>query len=410
MIKQHYEWALAAERTLAHYAQPDDLPEAFRLPKYINRLDLLRLEGPQGVAEQLYDLLYKQGIHYELSPFNPRASVTQLIRKPTTILDKKKGTCLDLAVLFAAMCLANDLLPLVVVVEGHAFAGLSLTRTRHDGKKPPRPLAWKKGKLTDLSVLQELHGQEYLFIECTGAAQSQALSSSFPEGREREGNGRMSFERACEAGREQLLQHAWVTDGTAAPNQRMFLYALDIHDLQVNHGFEPVQDEASGSVFKVERQINTDGGAYIQGNVNTGGGDFVGRDKIDQSIKVGDIKDAVGVAIGHGAQANVTQTVGATPDEITRAFAIILQAANALPEESKKKNATLAVQNLEFEAHRGEQADESQVRRWFAFLAETSVDVWEVAVKTLSNPIAGISLVVQKIAQRAKDEKAQRGG
>jgi hypothetical protein len=33
---------------------------------------------------------------------------------------------------------------------------------------------------------------------------------------------------------------------------------------------------------KANRTIDTGGGAYIEGNVTTGGGDFVGRDKITQ--------------------------------------------------------------------------------------------------------------------------------
>lgn len=245
MIKDHYEWARAEERALARYLRPEDLPEEFQLPKYINRLDLLQAEGPRGVALQLYSQICKQNIQYDLSPFNPRAGVTQLIRKPTTILNERRGTCLDLAMLFAGMCLANDLLPLLVVVEEHAFVGLSLTRTRHDGKKPPKALAWDKGKLTNLDVLQALADQEYVFIECTGATQSKSLSATFPEGRGREENGRMSFERACEAGREQLCQHSRLTNETGTLNQRPFLYALDIHDLQVNHDFEPVKDNAA---------------------------------------------------------------------------------------------------------------------------------------------------------------------
>ncbi len=285
MNQDHYEWARVEERALARYVQPEYVPTEFQLPQYINRLDLLQAEGPAGVATQLYNLICKQNIQYDLSPFNPRASVTQLIRKPVTLLNEKRGTCLDLAVLFAAMYLANDLLPLLLIVEGHAFAGLSLTRTRHEWKKPPKALAWDKGMLTDLNLLQELEKEEYLFIECTGAAQSQALSSLFPEGRGREENGRMSFERACAAGSEQIHQHARSTTETGTPNQRAFLYALDVHDLQVNHGFEPIKDELSTPSVVNKRQINTGGGAYIEGNVNTGGGDFVGRDKIEGNRK-----------------------------------------------------------------------------------------------------------------------------
>jgi hypothetical protein len=102
-------------------------------------------------------------------------------------------------------------------------------------------------------------------------------------------------------------------------------------------------------------------------------------------------------------------TTAAAPDEIARAFVIIMQAVNALPEGSQKQDAKMAVQNLEAEARRGEQADESRARRWFAFLAEISADVWDVTVQTLANPVAGISLVVQKIAQRAKDDRDKGG-
>ena len=57
-----------------------------------------------------------------------------------------------------------------------------------------------------------------------------------------------------------------------------------------------------------------DGGATFSGNINTGGGDVIGRDKNIEgdvvqgdSITVGDISGSSGVAIGRGAQANVQQ-------------------------------------------------------------------------------------------------------
>jgi hypothetical protein len=55
-------------------------------------------------------------------------------------------------------------------------------------------------------------------------------------------------------------------------------------------------------------------------DVNIGGGvkvdgDFVGRDKVDNSIKVGDITNSTGVAIGHGARVNVYMSQPAPVDE-----------------------------------------------------------------------------------------------
>jgi hypothetical protein len=41
-------------------------------------------------------------------------------------------------------------------------------------------------------------------------------------------------------------------------------------------------------------------------------------------------------------------------------------------------------------------------------LAETSSDAWEVAITTLSNPVAGIGKVFQLIAQKAKAEREKK--
>lgn len=40
-----------------------------------------------------------------------------------------------------------------------------------------------------------------------------------------------------------------------------------------------------------KRKIKTEGGAYIGGNVNTGGGDLVGRDKINKAERGGVVID-----------------------------------------------------------------------------------------------------------------------
>ncbi len=119
-------------------------------------------------------------------------------------------------------------------------------------------------------------------------------------------------------------------------------------------------------------------------------------------ITVGDISQSTGVAIGRGAQATVGSTSGATPEEIARAFALLNDKVNALPEGPEKEIAHNAVQGLQGEAEKGDKASESNVDKWFRFLAQTAPDAFQVAVATFSNPIAGLGLAFKKIADRAK--------
>jgi tetratricopeptide (TPR) repeat protein len=241
----YFEWWQHAPRELGQYVQTK-LPSALRMSEYINRLDLLADEGPRGVVKQLYEVLLKQGINYELSPFDLLSSSIQPIRTPQSILDQGRANCLDLVVLFAGMCLANDLLPIIVAVEGHVFLGVSLTNTRGTAEQVASTAAFDRGMLEDLAVLQEWaeDGDRYLFVECTGAARSHgALDPRFPEGRGRGSQGTMSFKRACQAGLDQLLKFTGAKDSEIRANQRRFLYALHIHDLQVKYSFPPIKDD-----------------------------------------------------------------------------------------------------------------------------------------------------------------------
>src|SRR5439155_14435093 len=110
-----------------------------------------------------------------------------------------------------------------------------------------------------------------------------AGSEGFLEKLKRDENGLMSFERACEAGRDQLLQHARLADSPANPNQRTFLYALDINDLQIKQGFEPIKEDQENVVIQSQTQVDARGsqgfihqpsGPVTQNNINTQGGDY----------------------------------------------------------------------------------------------------------------------------------------
>ena len=89
----------------------------------------------------------------------------------------------------------------------------------------------------------------------------------------------------------------------------------------------------------------------------------------DSSIKVGDISNTTGVAIGHGARATVTQVSTGMSEEAVKAFATLTRKVNSLPDGPDKSVAQSAMKALEAEAGKGDQADESTVSKWFNFLA-----------------------------------------
>lgn len=410
MDNKHYAWPRADDRSLARFVQPQALPKALRWPTDLNRRDVLTSSGIQGVAERLYNQLWAQALQYELAPLNPSSAATQLIRKAAVVVEEKQATCLDLAVWFAAMCLDNELLPILILLEGHALAGFSLRRTARSTVAGLKPLAWEAGRLDRLETLRELVDAEFTLVECTGAAHSRSLSSALPEGQGRDPDGTLTFARACDAGRQQILDFASAATETAPPNRRRYLAALDIRDLQLKYGFEPVAEpdpdrpSAGESVFNQHGQTVHGGQTHIAGDVHGPvlSGQFGGPVQIG-NIQVGSVQGPA--AIGAGAQVTVHSK---TPDSLEQVIRLLLEKVEALPAGPAKEDAQTAVQELKSEAGKGEKADESRVRRWFTFLAETAPDAWEVAVTTFQNPIAGVGKVFQLVAARAREERPKK--
>lgn len=119
-------------------------------------------------------------------------------------------------------------------------------------------------------------------------------------------------------------------------------------------------------------------------------------------ISTGNITNSTGVGIGPSVEVNVTQ--GASAEEIGKAFAVLLKVMETMPEGPGKTIAQTAVQGLQAEAQKGEQAEEGNVQQWLSFLAQTAPDIWEVAIDTFFNPVKGLSTVFKKIAERARQE------
>jgi hypothetical protein len=127
-----------------------------------------------------------------------------------------------------------------------------------------------------------------------------------------------------------------------------------------------------------KREIHTGGGAYIEGSVNTGGGDFVGRDKIT--------------------------TTGMPPETIAAAFVGLYEALDRLPNTLQKQMARQAIEALEAEANKGQAVDEEKVKQGFEIILAMLPDIAEVAVQTFLNPIQGLSTAFQKIARKAQEK------
>lgn len=125
-----------------------------------------------------------------------------------------------------------------------------------------------------------------------------------------------------------------------------------------------------------------------------------------------DIKNQQNISIDHSSGVKIRDVKNvvnanqqADQDERALAFAILLEKANALSNETDKQDAQTAIQKLETEAKKNGKAEEKTVRKWVLFLLETAPDIGEVAIDTFLNPIKGLSTVFQKVARRAKAER-----
>jgi len=144
--------------------------------------------------------------------------------------------------------------------------------------------------------------------------------------------------------------------------------------------------------------------------VKAGGGDVdLSKNRV-QGNQVGGNKINVenvsrsAVAIGAGARANLSQGLGG--DEVARLFDALYEGIKARPEDPDvpKAELTETVKKIEEENALGDQANPNKVERWLKTLAMMAPDIFEVAVATLTSPVAGVAAVIRKVAEKAKEE------
>lgn len=226
-------WAKSNRKDLARFVH-EAAAGKLKLDKV--RDDLLAEGDRRGVAEAIYDAARAADIRWSRELYDPREEV-QGIRDPFDVLEGSgDATCLDLALLYAGLCLGNELLPLIAVFRDHALVLVGLDNGRREAGKRTRKKrdgTWTEtGLLDDASQLAKLIADgAYLPIECTGFARSHgAIPDNVPEGKRRV-EGRMSFDDAVAVGKEQF-------DFA----ERKLVFAVDpavLLDVEQNEAYEP---------------------------------------------------------------------------------------------------------------------------------------------------------------------------
>lgn len=260
-----WKWAKANEKDLAKFVNEKAIELLDKLP-IEDRLKLVQKpSGRRKLVKAIYETLIKKSIRYDFEKYQPEAE-TQRIRTPVEILSTPgEGTCLDLALLFCSLCFGYGLLPLLILIEGHALAAVSLKHNRENWNEIVRERTmFDTSKLfqgeANLAELQKLVEDEaYIAVECTGFAHTQSFGNvEAPEAKGRTSDGMLPFDRAVEAGEEQLNNP-----------HRQFQFALDVAAAQYIWRIQPLEFpsfELAKEKAKAEFEVNVkkiDGGKVV---------------------------------------------------------------------------------------------------------------------------------------------------
>jgi hypothetical protein len=133
-------------------------------------------------------------------------------------------------------------------------------------------------------------------------------------------------------------------------------------------------------VNQTNRKVNTGGGAYIEGGVDTGGGDFVGRDQY--------------------------KTTGLSAADVAQLFEVFRAAVEARPNTSLADKADLKAElkEVEKEVAKGDKASETFLSHRLRNIGRMAPDILDVVLTTLAKPVIGLGLVVRKVAKKMKAE------
>ena len=193
--------------------------------------------GPTGwprgdrreVAAAVYRSLAAAKITYDREQFHPDLAV-QIVKLPPELLaGDRTGTCLDLSLLYAGLCMGRSLLPVVTVQESHALVLVCLTHDLHEYDRYDRPGFGETtdGVLSPETIRSLVGSGSFIAVECTGfAAVNDGASNDPVFDIASRVDGRLPFERAVDVGTRQV-------------KEQVTRYGIDIAVAQSVSGMKP---------------------------------------------------------------------------------------------------------------------------------------------------------------------------
>jgi hypothetical protein len=125
-----------------------------------------RVAAETSIAEALYHVLRERGVSYARESWT--GLTRQQIRHPRWLIEDEWGTCLDLAVTYAAMCLEAHLAPLLAITDRHALVVLQPGRQHAPSAVPPFSAGWARRRDEEVSGILEV---------CDGESAQRSLAS-----------------------------------------------------------------------------------------------------------------------------------------------------------------------------------------------------------------------------------------
>jgi len=126
----------------------------------------------------------------------------------------------------------------------------------------------------------------------------------------------------------------------------------------------------------------------------------------DQNNMSGSISSGGIFVQGRDAKVTVNQYHGADAKELAGLFEKLYQQIDTRPADPNIDKAEIVenVKKIEAEASKGEEANETKLGRWMDTLNKMAPDIVDVALASLGGPVSGVTAVLKKIADHAKQQ------